>query len=136
MIKRFIANHIIRIAATLYCVGLFLFYLCAAFSIKGASLNISDWCYYWWEKTAGASIIAWLALYLNVGSIERKIVAPVLAFTVIRLIADVVTYFTGIGTNNNFVVAVLFLILVGVFYVLTLRRGNIFDRFLSNILFN
>lgn len=123
----------LRALILLYCIGLFVFYMFLSFD-KWHS--VPNWVYYMWDKSVSAGFFIWLLLYKTVRFDNRKLVAPIVFFSLIRLIFDVVGFFGGPTASNEYRVAALFCFLLTVFYVLTLRRNNIFNKWLSKLFIN
>lgn len=73
---------------------------------------------------------------MNVRIDDRKIIAPIVFFSLVRLLFDVGGAFGGPTASNEYRVAILFAFLLVVFYVLTLTGSNIFHKWLSKLLFN
>lgn len=122
----------IKVLIFLYCAWLMVCYNFLTFS---AWDSLPNWLYYMWEKSFGVGFVMWLVLYINVKK-ERPSLAPVVWFSVLRFGLDVFGFFTGITASSEPRIAVLFLALIAVFYVLTLRKHNICDKWLRKLLFN
>jgi len=133
--KEKILNSLVRIEVTFYCMGLLTFLVFANFAPEGM-YNKWNWLYYWWEKIFGAGFVIWLAIYIKCSSRNRVIVAPVLLYSLIRVFWDVISFFVGAHINSPIIIAILFIILLGICYWFTLREGNFADKWLSKILFN
>ena len=118
----------IKISVFVYCAGLFIFYLMGSFSMYD---SLPNWLYYLWDKSFGAGFFVWLTLYCNVYKSDRKIIAPIVFFSLIRFIWDIISSLTNVSVNNENVVAVLFILLLVPMYVLTLTKGNFLDKWLS-----
>lgn len=123
----------LRVLISLYCIGLFVFYMFLSFSSWD---SVPNWVYYMWDKSVSAGFFLWLCLYMNVRIDDRKIIAPIVFFSLVRLLFDIVGFFGGPTATNEHRVAILFVILLLVFYVLTLTGSNIFHKWLSKLLFN
>ena len=123
----------IRVLVSVFCAWLMICYLFLAFKSWD---SIPSWLYYIWDKSFGGGFIMWLCLYWNVKSYDRYVVAPVVVFCFLRFLLDVFSAFTGITAANEWRVAALFILLIAVFYVLTLKRSNIFHKWISKLLFN
>jgi hypothetical protein len=124
---------LVKAAVALYCLCLLAFYLMGSFSYYHA---LPDWLYYWWATFCGGSFLSWTVIYVLMPLPHRHNVASIVLFSAIRFLWDVISYFSGLSINNGQVVAFLFLILIVVMSVLTLKRGNFADRWLSKILFS
>lgn len=98
--------------------------------------SVPNWVYYMWDKSTGAGFLIWVCLYKSVRFDSRKLIAPVVFFSFIRFLFDVVGFFGGPTASSEYRVAILFVFLVAVFYVLTLTSGNIFDKWLRKLLIN
>lgn len=116
--------RLLSVAITVYIMGLLTFYVAASFNTK-----LWDIAYFGWDKVADCGILFWWFLY----SIPqyKRIVKWLFVFSIIRFIFDVQYVFTGISVNNEVLVAFLFLILIIIVGVLTLREGARADRVLS-----
>jgi len=97
--------------------GLLFFYTAAAFD---AYNGLPNWIYYFWNK--GLDFMKWVVIYKLVDGRMRWVVKPVLIFALIRFIWDIVSYFTGLKVNNSVVVAILFMLLVTIFFYLFLKE--------------
>lgn len=107
--------RILRILILVFLIGLLIFYKSALFGTR-----TWDWMYYFWDK--GCNVLAFWTIYLLVKDGYRKIVAPVLVFSIIRFTWEVASYFTKITVNNSQAVAALFIILVCVILYLFIKE--------------
>ncbi len=123
----------IRVLVSVFCAWLMICYLFLAFKSWD---SFPSWLYYIWDKSFGCGFVMWLCLYRNVRFHDRYVVAPVVVFCFLRWLLDVFSALTGVTAANEWRVATLFILLTVVFYVLTLKRGNPFDKWLSKLLFN
>lgn len=114
---------ILRLAITAYLVGLLVFYTRATFDIP-----MWAWTYWIWEKGCSHSVLSIYIIYKL--SHEKRLIAPVLAFTFIRFLWEIVSAFTGIYSNNQWVVAGLFMVLVVVIGYLCFRKESKLTNFL------
>lgn len=67
----------------------------AIFGLKGW-----DIAYYLCADIGGGGWLAWLVIYKLINSQYKKIVLPVLIFSIIVFLWDITSYATGIGVNN------------------------------------
>lgn len=91
-----------------YIVGLLIFYVCAIFDTYAW-----DVAYFGWNKLFDCGFMFWMSLYLILKE-ERKVLKWLVRFAGIRFIWDTQSFYTGIGINNEFWMAVLFLILLSI----------------------
>lgn len=92
-----------RLAIAGFLLGLLVFYLAATFDTR-----LWDWTYYLWDKSFGGGVAVWYAIY----ALSRDRVAiPVLVFSIIRLIWEIISYFTGVSVNNTKYIAIGFVVL-------------------------
>lgn len=124
---------LVRIVVTAYCCWLMICYTFLSFK---AWDSFPSWLYYLWDKSFGCGFVVWLCLYINVNSIDRKVVAPIVFFSFIRWGLDLFGFISGITAYNEWRIAALFLGLLIVFYVLTLKKSNFADNFLDKHLLN
>lgn len=117
----------------MYCAGLLIFYVFLSLSEWD---SVPNWVYYLWDKSAGCGFLLWICLYKSVRFDNRKIVNPLVWFSILRFLLDVVGFIGGPTAASEPKIAVLFIALVVVFYVLTLRNGAIFDKWLTKVLIN
>lgn len=68
------------------------------------------WFYYIWDKTAGGGFLTWFCIYKLY--YRKNVVLPIVVFTFIRFIWEIVSACTGVNVNNSIAIAVLFLVLV------------------------
>lgn len=113
----------IKTAIVLYILGLITFYTCAVFDTMAW-----DWTYFAWSKIADIGIMGWGCLYYNLKSDKRHLVKWLFCFSIIRFIFDIQTLFTGVGVNNEVVVAALFLILILVVCIFSFREFKKFNK--------
>jgi hypothetical protein len=100
---------IAHVAISGYIVGLLTFYLCATFDTLAW-----DIVYFGWSKVFDCSILFFALLYHS-GAVDfRKKIKWLYFFSFIRFAADIQSFFTGVGVNNNRLIAVLFLILIAI----------------------
>lgn len=126
-------KSMIRVAIAGYCSGLVICYMFLAFGEWDSLPNIA---YFIWDKTFGGSLMMWLSLYMVCAATDRKAIAPVLFFSIIRVIWEIVVVTLGIGVNNSTGICILFVILIVVIYVLTLKKTNFLYRFFDRLLLN
>lgn len=122
----------IRGVVFVFCAFLMICYVFLSFDSWD---SMPSWLYYMWDKSFGGGFMLWICVYRSMKFYDRHIVAPVVIFCFLRWLLDVFGFFTGITASNEWRVAALFILLTIVFYVLTLSRGNIFDKWLSRLLF-
>ena len=104
----------LKILITGYLIGIMFFYSVAVFELpKWAFI------YYSWDKLLDGGVFAWAALYDLSKQPIRPVIKPIFLFSVIRFLWEVVSYFTGVSINNEWVVALLFLILLCVIALIT-----------------
>jgi len=80
------------------------------------------WAYYIWDKSAGGGCLTWYCIYKLY--YRKNVVLPVVAFSFIRFIWEIISACTGITVNNEIAIAVLFLALVVVTGYLTLNEKS------------
>ena len=131
--KEAILSSLIQIAVTFYCLGILFFLIFANFAPLGL-YNKWNWLYYWWEKIFGSGIVVWLVVWFNCSSKDRNIVAPVIFFSFIRIVWDIVSFFFGVHINAPVPIAILFIIMIAICYVLTLSKDNFANKWLTRIL--
>lgn len=107
----------LRLAIWCYVLGLFTFYLYAAFGTRAW-----DIAYFGWSKLADCGILFWTVLYVN--HYYRPKVKWLFYFSFVRFAWDIQTFFTGIGVNNHIGTAVLFLILLILTAIMTLKEDR------------
>jgi len=78
-----------------------------------ADFNTSYWCnaYYLWQVIAHGGVFAWASLYSMLDKERRKIVEPVLYYSIAMAIWEVVYHYTGFAINDELPVMVAFLLL-------------------------
>lgn len=115
---------ILKAAIAIYLVGLLVFYTLAVD-------NIPAWrgSYYLWDKMCGGGWLLWYVIYINCK--ERQIVAPVLWFSVIRFIWEIVSLITGITVSNEWAIAIMFIILVALTGYVCLHPMGRIGKFLN-----
>lgn len=93
-----------------YIGGLMVFYLCAAFGSA-----FWDNLYYLWSAIFEVGVVGWGVIYYSVKPpIYQRFILPIWIFSGVRLLWEAVSQVFDIWVNNSLVVAVLFLILLGV----------------------
>ena len=107
----------LQIAITVYLMGLLVFYTYAVFETRAW-----DSIYFGWAKLFDCSFLMWLVIYKLVGKPYKGAIKWLLAFSAIRFLADVQTFITGVGVNNEWWVAAMFLLLI-----LTVVIGMFFE---------
>lgn len=117
---------LLGIAISGYILGMVIWYTSAIFE------QFPKWvlAYQWWDKVVGASIFTWLAVYGCLNKVNRKFIIPLIVFSSIRFIWDVVSHFTGINVNNTWGVAALFLVLIGVTSYYLFKEFRKLNRYL------
>lgn len=122
--------RLLKVLIWCYVFGLLTFYVYALFGTKAW-----DIAYFAWAKVADCGILAWSVIYFNSEGVRKRMVQPLFIFSFVRLAADIQSYFTGVGVNNEFAVALIFLILIVVTGVLVFMRGtatpNFFNKHLN-----
>lgn len=100
-----------------YIVGLLTFYTFAVFDTRAW-----DIAYFGWAKAFDAGVLAWGTLYHTLRIGYRDTVKWLFYFSLVRLVFDIQSFFTGIGVNNEFIVAALFLALMLIITALTWKE--------------
>jgi len=108
---------VIKVAVVWFLMGLLFFYTAAVFKSYDA---LPNWIYYCWAKFD--SVLMWIVVYELCRRDMRKIIFPVLIFSIIRFIWDIVSFFTGVSVNNSSAVGFLFMLLVTVIFYLYLKE--------------
>lgn len=116
----------LRLLIWCYIFGLLTFYTYAVFDTRAW-----DIVYFGWSKIGDCGILAWIVIYYNGNKALRKVIKPLLVFSFIRLAVDVQSFFTGIGVNNEWLVALVFLLLIVSMGILVFIRESKFYRFLN-----
>lgn len=96
---------ILKIAIALYIIPLFCFY-----TFLALGKDYSDTIYFMWDKFCTGSFISWAVIYTMAGSSSRYVV-PVLAFSFVRVIWEIISKITGITATNDARIASLFIFL-------------------------
>lgn len=121
---------LLSIAIAGYITGLAVFYTCALFGTYAW-----DVIYFGWAKLFDMGLVFWAFFYFySSPSIKRK-VKWLFLFSVIRFVADVQSFYTGTGVNNQVLVAALFLILILITGYLVLMPSSRPAKWLSKNLF-
>lgn len=107
----------LKVTIVFYIVGLLTFYTFAVFDTRAW-----DIAYFGWAKGCDVGILAWAAIYYSLKMEQRDVVKWMFWFSVVRLLCDVQSVFTGVGVNNEWLVAALFLVLVLVLCYLTITE--------------
>lgn len=108
--------------------GLFLFYLCATFETRAW-----DVVYFAWSKIADCGILFWAVLYYY--KVHRNRIRWLFYFSFLRLAGDIQSFVTGIGVNNDYTVAILFLALISITAYMSLKEDSAADLWLRKHLF-
>lgn len=93
-----------KVAISWYVLGLLVFYFAATFDTR-----LWDWAYYLWDK--GFAVLVWYAIYRLS---KERVVIPVLVFSILRLIWEIISYFTGVSVNNTRAIAIGFVLLCAI----------------------
>jgi len=101
--------RLLWIAIALYVAGLLTFYIFAVFGERAW-----DIAYFGWAKAFDCGVIFWAVIFYGSNYVVRKRVLWLYIFSIIRFIGDIQSFFTGIGVNNEKVVAFLFLSLLSI----------------------
>lgn len=117
---------LLTITITGYIIGLLLFYLFATFKIPYWKIS-----YFAWAKIFDAGLLMWAVLYYSSSQPVKKVVRWLYLFAFIRLAADVQSWITGIGVNNELVVAIIFVVLITLTGYLCLLPDGKAAKFLS-----
>ena len=116
---------ILRLVISAYLFGLLVFLTMAIFGTP-----IWDYAYYMWDKTVGAGFLVWYLIYKSVAK-DRKIVAPIMWFSFIRFVWEVVSLSFSIHINNKWVISLLFIILIFITGYLCFRADSRMAKFLN-----
>lgn len=111
--------RVLQLAIFTYIAGLLTFYVFAVFDTRAWNIAYFGWC-----KASDAGLLIWAAFYYTLKSPHRNIVRWLYVFSIFRFIGDVQSFFTGVGVNNEILVAILFLILISVTTYLTLYNDS------------
>jgi hypothetical protein len=103
----------IRIAIAVYMVGLLILY-------TWGQIN-TGWhdVYYLWDK--GKDLVLFLGVYHILPLPNKKFIVPVLWFSLIRFVWQIISTLTGLNINNTEVVGWLFIIAAGTCSYLMLK---------------
>ena len=96
----------IRIAAAWFILGLLFFYTGGVFDKYN---SLPNWIYYWWDK--GLVVLLWLGIYFVAYDRLRRPLKPIIIFSIIRLVWDIVSFSTGVSIANSQAMSLLFLLL-------------------------
>lgn len=107
----------IKIVISLYLVGLCIFYTAAIEHSRPWAL-----AYYLWDKSVGGGFMLWYCIHFLYS--HKMITRPIVLFSLVRFIWELVSALTGISVNNSAIVAVLFLILSLVTGFLILKENS------------
>lgn len=109
-----------------YIFGLLTFYTYATFDSEYWPI-----VYFAWAKIADCGILAWIVIYYTSNKLTKKIIRPLVAFSFIRLAIDIQSFFTGIGVNNEWLVALAFLLLTISMGILIFINDSKISKFLN-----
>lgn len=123
MKKRYIILNII-IAG--YIIGLFVFYLKAAFHIKGWAT-----AYYLWDKSFGAGFLFWYCLYKLLPEQKKSVLSPIVLFSFIRFLWEIPSAIYNISASNSIMVAFLFIYLTITTSILIFKPNGSIVKFLE-----
>ncbi len=116
----------IKIFVALYMGGMMIWLSAADFGTTGW-----DGAYFLWDTFCKGSVLCWWCL-LRYGPYEvKKCVYPVLLFSIIRLLWEILSLCTGIHINDEMPVMVLFLIAISVFSYLAFRPDGYLPKALD-----
>lgn len=117
---------VLAVAISGYILGLLSFYISASFESY-------PWVAYYfiWAKIFDCGILFWSFLYYSGNEKIKKLVRWLYAFSIIRLLVDVQSLFTGIGVNNEPLVAICFVCLIIVASILLLKDNGKPSKWLS-----
>ncbi len=118
-------NVILSILLAGYLLGLFVFYLKAAFHIKGWAT-----AYYIWDKAIGCGFFFWYFIYLSCEKPVKISIAPVVVFSLIRLLWEIPSAIYNISASNSLMVAFLFIALVITTGIMLFRKDSKLVTFL------
>lgn len=118
-------NILLNVIMAGYIIGLFVFYLKAAFHIKG-------WvtAYYIWDKTFGAGFIFWYFLYRSIEN-QRSVLTPIVLFSFIRFLWEIPSAIYNISASNSGLVAFLFITLTITTSILMFKPNGSIVKFLE-----
>lgn len=108
---------IVPIAISWYLIGLLVFYTSATF--HPTAYNTWNHAYYLWAKVNDA-----LFLYIIIAYPKaiRKQVKPAIFLAIVRAVWEVISWITGVQTNNTVAVGILFIILIVICLYLTIKE--------------
>lgn len=121
--------RLFSISIAVYLVGLLVFYTSAVFDTL-----VWDIVYFSWSKIADCGLLMWSFLFFYLRGEMKRIVRPLFLFSILRFICDIQSWFSGIGVNNNIIVALLFLGLSVLAGYLILHKGSSANKFLDKYL--
>lgn len=91
----------IKIVVILHLLGLI---FC---NLEGVLGSYNWHTYYWlWDKAFGGGIFVFIVIYKLLRPVDRWIVRPVIIVCFVRLILQIVSYFTKVSINNDISVAI------------------------------
>lgn len=120
--------RVLSTAIYVYVLGLLVFYVFAIFNTPAWGI-----VYFSWSKVADCGFLFWLALFYILPK-ERSVIKWLLYFSVVRLVWDFQSFFTGLGVNNESWMAILFLMLLILTCYLCLKPEGKAAQFLSKYL--
>ncbi len=94
-----------------YIMGLFVFYTAATFD---SYENLPEWIYYWWAKLL--DVLLFITVYNHVPTKWKAPLKPVIYFSIIRFVWDIISYITGLSVTNSIWVAFLFMVLTALLF--------------------
>lgn len=109
----------LKIIVILHLVGLFVF------NLRGL-IGDPFWeaGYFYWDKLVGAGFLVWLVLYFSVAKDRKWIIRPVLLVAIFRFSWQCGAYIAGWNINNQWWLALLFILLSVSAAYLTLAENS------------
>lgn len=94
-----------------------------------------DNAFFIWEAVAQSSLMCWLSLFFCCDVKIKKKVFPVLIFSGVKLLWEIVSAWTGIDINSEKIVMALFLMAISITTYLAFRPAGYLPKSLTKRLF-
>lgn len=99
--------NLIKVIISAHLLGLFTFNLFGVLNLPWTT------AYFFWDKSVGGGFLVWLLIYKLTHKADRWMIRPVLVISIFRFIWQAVSYIVGWNINNQWWLALFFILLSG-----------------------
>lgn len=115
-----------KLIIIIHILGLFIFNLMGL-------IGSHEWetIYYLWDKSVGAGFLIWVLLYNFCTKDKKWMIKPVMILAAVRFVWQMLVYFTGWDINNQWWLALFFVLLSAGAGYLVLHENSRGNKWLS-----